>query len=474
MDNNELRELKQILDRINSQPEKKDFYSNYPLGVIWIKNVFKVLDKIIREDLTAKEKLQAVQSTDLFNSDSQDDVIQEKALQCWISYFSRKGIDLGSLHPSFQESPYYQRENTFVVAGKLFSLDFFTKLNILFDVEKYCGTPNTVLEIGGGFGAQTRLIKLKYPLSRHILIDLPETLFFTYINLRLNFPDAKIIFTKSQDEVKKYIVSQHYDFLLVPCFFGDYISDPTLKIDLVVNTRSFGEMHNKTSKYYIDLIENRLAVKYILLLNRFLNKFDPSLQPQRLQENGCYSQLGSNWNIIHWEVDPEFTNFPFFEQASPGELYFIAKKCSIPEKPYIEDIFLHYWYREFYAQSSYSSTKYNHGICIDTGKNGVLSRLVNSVRVDPNSKNLDALIKYLHILEGKFPFEERYYYMDLYKRITGKTHPLTKKHYQPIYIDRYLSETRLLYIEKFLHKIHLLDTARKFRWWIIKVTKKNG
>lgn len=471
MDNNEFSQLKQILDNINSQPEKKDFYSKYPLGVIWIKNVFKVLDKIIREGSTAEEKLQSVQNTDLFNSDSQEDIIKEKTLQCWTSYFLRKGIDLRTLGPSFQESPYYQKKNTFKAFGKLFSLDFFTKLNIFFDIEKYRIKPNTVLEIGGGFGSQARIIKLRYPSGRYILIDLPETLFFAYINLRLNFPNAKIIFTENKDEVKKYALSQDYDFLLVPCFFSDYISNPALKIDLVINTRSFGEMHNKTSKYYIDLIENKLNVKYILLLNRFLNNFDPVSHPQRLQENGCYAQLGPNWEIIHWEIDPEFTNFPFHEQGSPRELYFIAEKCSTPEEPDIEDIFLYYWYREFDTQPNYHS-KYNHSICIDTSKNGVLSRLVNSVRVNPNSKNLDALVKYIYTLEGKFPFEERYYYMDLYKKITGKTHPLTKEHYHRFYIDKFISETKLLYIEKFLNKIHLLNTVRKFRWWIIKLIKK--
>ena len=144
-----------------------------------------------------------------------------------------------------------------------------------------------------------------------------------------------------------------------------------------------------------------------------------------------------------------------------------------PEEPDIEDIFFHYWYRKFDTQPNYHS-KYNHSICIDTGKNGILARLVNSVRVNPNFKNLDALIKYIYTLEGKFPFEERYYYMDLYKKITGKMHPLTKKHYHRFYIDKFISETKLLYIEKFLNKIHLLNTARKFRWWIIKLIKKNG
>jgi putative sugar O-methyltransferase len=472
MDNNELKKLKQTLYNVNLQPEKEDFYSKYPLGVIWIRNLFKVLDKIIREDSTPEKKLWSVQNTVLFNFDSQDKIIQEKSFQCWNFFFKKKGIDLRTLDPVFQESRYYQKANTFVVFGKLFSLDFLTKLNLLFDIEKYCGNISSFLEIGSGIGSQARLVKLKYPLSRHILIDLPESLFFAYLNLRLNFPNAKIIFAKNKDDVKNYVSSKDYDFLLVPCFFSDYIPDPALRIDLVFNACSLGEMANKASKYYINLIENKLNVKYILLLNRFLNNFDPIAHPQRLQENGCFTQIGANWKILHWEIDSEFTNFPFHEQTLPRELYFIAEKTSNPEEPAIEDIFLHYWYREFDTSPNYNS-KYNHSIHIDPGKNGVLSRLANSVRVNPNLKNLDALIKYIYTLEGKFPFEERYYYMDLYKKITGKMHPLTKKHYHRFYINRFISETKLLYIEKFLDKIRLLDTARKLRWWAIAQIKKN-
>lgn len=472
MENHELKQLKQIVEHVNAQPEQKDFYSKYPLGVTWVRNVFKVLNEIIQEESSAEEKLQSVQDTDLFNSDSQDDIVKGKTLQCWTAYFLRKGIDLRSLDPSFQESPYYQEKNTFNAFGKLFSLDFFTKLNIVFDIEKYRITPRTVLEIGGGFGAQARLLKLRYPFVHQILIDLPETLFFAYINLKLNFPSAKIIFTKNKDEVEKYVVSQDYDFLLVPSFFSDYLSRTPSKIDLAINTRSFGEMHNKGSKYYIDLIENKLNVTYILLLNRFLNTVDSASHPQRLQENGCYAQLGPNWKVIHWETDPEFTNFPFFEQASPRELYFMAEKCSTPEGPDIEDIFLHSWYREFNTHPNYHS-KYKYS-------NDVLSRLVNSVRVNPHAKNLDALIKYMYTLEGKFPFEERYYYMDLYKKMIGKAHPLAQKQYHRFLTNalmgesRFMSETRLLYIEKLLFKIHLLHTARKFRRWIIKRIEKNG
>lgn len=470
MSNNELSGLQQALEVINSQPEKKDFYAQYPLSVIWMKNVFKVLEGLIWEDSSAEEKLQAVQDTDLFNADTHEEIIQERTLQCWDSYFLRKGIDLRTIDSRLQESPYYQKQHTFQAFGKLFSLDFFTKLNILFDVKI---DPRVVLEIGGGFGAQARLLKLRYPSVRCILIDLPETLFFAYINLRLNFPEVKIVFARNKEEVKGYAESQNFDFLLLAPFLSQYLQGSVGTIDLAINTRSFGEMHNKTSRYYLDLIENRLQVSYVLLLNRFLNTIDPIAHSQRLQENGCYTQLGPNWNVIHWEIDPEFTQFPFHEQGAPREVYFIGEKSQTPEEPAIEDIFLHYWYRKFDTQPNYHS-KYNHHISIETSKNGVLSRLVNSVRVHPNPRNLDALIKYIWTLEGKFPFEERYYYMDWYQRITGKKHPLSKQYdYRPL-VNKIFSENRLLYAEKFLHELHLLQTAREIRWWVLKKIKKNG
>ena len=136
MDNNELKKLKQALYHINSEQDQKDFYTKYPLGIIWDRNINNVTNNIIWEKSDAKEKLQSIQNTPLYNIDSHDNVIKEKTLQCWISFFKKKGVDISTL--TLQESSYYQKDNTFRAFNKLFSLDFFTKLNILIDIENYC------------------------------------------------------------------------------------------------------------------------------------------------------------------------------------------------------------------------------------------------------------------------------------------------------------------------------------------------
>ncbi len=91
---------------------------------------------------------------------------------------------------------------------------------------------------------------------------------------------------------------------------------------------------------------------------------------------------------------------------------------SLPAQP-IGDILCQKWYACF---TKIPFARHSNIIAVDLGKEGVLERLVNSVRVSPTKPGLDALIKYIFLLEGKFPIEERFYYTKLYKKLFHKRH----------------------------------------------------
>ena len=50
--------------------------------------------------------------------------------------------------------------------------------------------PETILEIGAGFGGLARILNTIKP-RRYTIVDLPSSLFYSYVYLRAHFPDAK-------------------------------------------------------------------------------------------------------------------------------------------------------------------------------------------------------------------------------------------------------------------------------------------
>lgn len=453
MDNNELKDLRRMLALANAQPERERFYSAYPLGNFWIENIQNTLSPIINSEESAAEKLQRIQQTSLYSVDTQDERIKELLVRRWSELFKKRRIDLATLDPRFKESPYCPKEKIFEMAGRPLSADFLLKLYLALEVERICSIPpaappSTFLELGGGFGNQARIMKLKYPAARYFILDIPETLYFSYIYLKFNFPDARIAFVTTKDAFQSEVAGRQFDFILVPCFLGEYLGFLGEKIDLALNTRSLGEMANAAANYYLKLLENKVDVARILLLNRFLNGFDSADKGFRLNENGCFAQLGKNWKILHWEFQPEFSVLKYGNQ-DPRELYFVGEKTKELEIDNLQDIYLEYWYTNFSLEADHLGSC---ELSFDKGCEGVLSRLVNGVRVGPNEKNLDALIKYIYLLEGKLPFEERYFYLNLYKSLTGAEHPILGQ------IRRHCAKN---FIKRLLARCGLLDLFRK-------------
>jgi putative sugar O-methyltransferase len=55
------------------------------------------------------------------------------------------------------------------------------------------GLPNSVLELGGGYGGLARLVQVLAPDTTYVDIDYPEALALAHVNLRMNFPDLRIV-----------------------------------------------------------------------------------------------------------------------------------------------------------------------------------------------------------------------------------------------------------------------------------------
>ncbi len=268
---------------VNS-PEYTHFFKEYPLGVSW-----KLTGEVLLRDLIASgkspvEKIHTLQDTLLFSVDQDDRQLQELTFQCWNRFFEKRGTPLLSLPEELQESKFCLNRKAFEWKNRHYSLDFFSKLNLTLEIAEATKAglhPESFLEIGAGFGQLARLIKLKYPKGRYAILDLPEALYFSSNYLFLNFPQAKHVWANDERELKRALEEADYDFLYVPAPLSQCLKQSKFEFDAAVNKSSFGEMNNKSSGYYIELLQKHLNVKYVFLLNRFLNSMDPDLQSYR-------------------------------------------------------------------------------------------------------------------------------------------------------------------------------------------------
>lgn len=386
-----------------------------------------LLKGLIDSNLSPQSKIHQLQETFLYSIDPSDARVKDLSRQEWEQFLARKGLLLEQLPEQVAESPFYHPEKTFTSGSRLLSLDFLSKLNLAHDLGSVLGsrfrTGASVLEIGGGYGQMARAVKLLSPESRYLILDLPESLYFAALYLSLNFPQARLYWPSDSDDLRE-ICSRGYDFLFLPCYRAEELTAVPQHYDAAINKSSFGEMNNRTSAYYVDLLQSKLPVEILFLLNRFLNPVDPLVQTYRSDENQWFDHLDRRWETLVWEVEPEFTRFPYNEILHHRELYFIGRRSPepLPSKP-IDSIYHQKWYTNF---TTVPFARHSKMLAACLGQGSILEQLVNRVRCIRDVRALDALIKLIYLLEGKFPFEERYYYAQLYRRLTGRSHALSR------------------------------------------------
>ena len=116
-----------------------------------------------------------------------------------------------------------------------------------------------VLEIGGGYGGLAAKLKKLLPLAHITIIDLPHAGLLQTYYLQQRFPSGRL-------NVLDYKVGGHLhgavsnssDFTVVPSTKIDLLNQQ--EFDLVINSRSFMEMDQKTISRYFYLIQTHLKV----------------------------------------------------------------------------------------------------------------------------------------------------------------------------------------------------------------------
>ncbi len=149
-----------------------------------------------------------------------------------------------------------------------------------------------VLEIGAGYGNLARSFKSMIPDLSYVIVDLPEALFFSYVYLSLNFPDAKIkcITENSLNGL------DGFDFVLVPAQLNSFVEGG--KFDLAINLGGFQEMPFKAVEFWIDFIQSVISIRFFYSVNRFLNQ-------GKKAGYKIWFMLDSRWRRRIFEIGPK-------------------------------------------------------------------------------------------------------------------------------------------------------------------------
>jgi putative sugar O-methyltransferase len=121
-----------------------------------------------------------------------------------------------------------------------------------------------IVEVGSGYG---RLARLMIQLDRsrcYVLVDIPESLVFSYAFLRCSFPSARIKVIKDASDITPGL-TKRFDIIFCPV---QRLADLKLgHIDLLVNTYSFAEMTQGCVDHILDCTERVLKPRFLYSLN---------------------------------------------------------------------------------------------------------------------------------------------------------------------------------------------------------------
>jgi len=409
-------ESKEYLKQLGQTYQNIGQRKPYNPSTMWEHNITDWMLPTINENVDAVGAYQTIQRY-FSPTIGADRPILQRAVEWHLELLRGSGVDLFEMPSPLQESKFAVPASFVEMEGRRLSPSLFWYLNYALDIGRYCRALDRkgprILELGGGLGHFARIAKILYD-CQHVIIDLPETLIFSYAFLRLNFPDSRFTLVRRQGQLTRADLEQS-DFVFVPILFAEDVLG--VGYDLFVNTMSLGEMTNTAIQYWMEFVQRRLDVKYLFTFNRYLNPINPkSIIPgvsDRLNENQGSVLYEQDWEIVNWELLPRYTRCPYMDTHNPNYLEIVAERRHQVDIRARSQQLLSEATGEDWARDT---SPYANGIiAFDTTMGGTLFKLWESVRLDPNESNVAAMLKYLGVLEQgrKLGFEETSYYKKL-------------------------------------------------------------
>jgi len=405
------------LAKMMGRPEVQAYEQRLPLSRIWAGDNRRVKHEIMG---LASSSIEAVENFQAYLFQGVPPPYEaELAVKWHLKSLRAQGIDPASL-PTFAQESAFAPETTLVVAEeRRYRPDFFRHLGTIIRFRQaISGAPiRRVLELGAGTGNLARLFVHYFPGVRYVIIDLPDTLIYSFMYLRLNFPEARCRFIESAAPLSESDIDA-YDFLFCPVGLEEAFSG--LQFDACVNTASLGEMRAEAVRYWFNFFQNRLSALHILSVNRFLNTIRPGEHSWRIDENTSALCFDRDWEVLDWELDPTFLRCPYVNKAA-RQLLVIARRnanldageCRRRSIELLKEADCGSW-----NKPPLEMTCQDNVLVADMTVMGILFRLWESLRLDARADNTLSMLKYLTTLtHGRdTSFEETYQYEE---RLSG-------------------------------------------------------
>jgi putative sugar O-methyltransferase len=396
------------------------YYERLPLNTFWQQQNMPLMRDIIERADGLKAVVHRAQQTFMF-SVNVEATIKERAVDWLLAEQRSRGVDIFRLRSKIEESEFSYPGNNVKRRGRCLTPDFIRTVNIGLRIER-CFKRGLrkfdVVELGGGLGHLARTMRLLGYTRSHVIVDLPETLVFSFCFLSLNFPQARMLLVKDEESARS-LAAGGYDFAFVPALFAEAVL--SRKYDLFVNTASLGEMRNEVVRHWMDFFQNRLDVRYLYTLNRYLNTIDPSWHAWRWQENECSVHYDRRWDILQWEVEPRFTRCPYVDTVIARYVEIAAARLRTVDDAacvrYAAELLRMVQDEDWYNVKGDSAimTRGDHILAHEFGMDGTLFKLWNVLRLQPSADATATLLRYLETLLARKDrvFEEQRYYEDL-------------------------------------------------------------
>lgn len=312
-----LQDARHLLAQTNNHPSVRSYYRSLPLSPIWVNN--EGMKQMALEMPSFGRCLEHVMRG-LF-------VHGKSPRECELAVRWNLAQPFMNAYGPPHASPFVPEDSVVRVDEQRYWHDDFRHHGTLVRLLKAMAGRQIkrVVELGAGAGNFAAQFHVFWPKAQYIIVDLPDTMVNSMMFLRATFPEAKWLWLT--DETKA-IDLPSYDFVFVPVGMEHVLHG--MDADLFVNTASLGEMPRATVLHWFKFLQEKMNFKFIVSCNRFLNIIDPSREAYRLGENGTAFGFDPLWQVLDWELEPDYLRCPW-QNRHARQLLVIAERAGAPD-----------------------------------------------------------------------------------------------------------------------------------------------
>ena len=268
----------------------------------------------------------------------------------------------------------------------------------------------TYLEIGAGNGGFLKFLKGVNPALKAIIVDIPEVIFASRLQMAIAFPAARQVLAVSEQQLSEALKDSTWEVLFLDPSLFHHLERSELSIDLFVNTRSMGEMRKRATQKFSETL-GKLHIENIFLENRYLNGISFSkellLHFRRDEYTGSLF-MGNLWHLVDFDIEPIWTKSPW-EKFHPRYL-----SLCMNNKPALTQQIDAVTLTNSQSWRSGVRNPWNSVSHPTTLDNLSLSKLFDEVRLHNRLPSLVCLLEFINYhFNGKFIEEEQYYFRKL-------------------------------------------------------------